>query len=85
VFPISTETEFGDVMARESGAATAARGPRQNAEQVADAIAGAIARPVPEVYPYRRARGLVLLNAVAPGICDRFVKKFGRKPLGRHA
>jgi len=85
VFPISTETEFAGVMARESGEATEARGPRQNANQVADAIARAIARPVPEVYPYRKARGLVLLNAVAPGICDRFVKKFGRKPLGRHA
>jgi NADP-dependent 3-hydroxy acid dehydrogenase YdfG len=85
VFPISTQTEFADVMARESGETTEARGPRQNADQVADAIARAIARPVPEVYPYRKARGLVLLNAVAPGVCDRFVKKFGRKPLGRHA
>ena len=81
VFPVSTETEFAGVMARESGKATEARGPRQHAGAVADAIARAIARPVPEVYPYRKARGLVLLNAIAPGFCDRFVNKFGRKPL----
>jgi len=81
VFPVSTETEFAGVMARESGKATEARGPRQHADAVADAIARAIARPVPEVYPYRKARGLVLLNAIAPGFCDRFVNKFGRKPL----
>jgi NADP-dependent 3-hydroxy acid dehydrogenase YdfG len=85
VFPVSTETEFADVMARESGEATEARGPRQQANEVADAIARAITRPVPEVYPYRKARGLVLLNAIAPGFCDRFVKKFGRNPLGRNA
>ena len=85
VFPVSTETEFADVMARESGETTEARGPRQHADEVADAIARTMTRPVPEVYPYRKARGLVLLNAVAPGVCDRFVKTFGRKPLGRHA
>jgi hypothetical protein len=48
---------------------------------VADAIARAIDRPVPEVYPHALARGLVLLNAIAPGLCDRVVKKFGRKPV----
>jgi short-subunit dehydrogenase len=85
VFPVSTETEFAGVMARESGEAIEARGPRQQANEVADAIARAITRPVPEVYPYRKARGLVLLNAIAPGFCDLFVKKFGRKPLGRNA
>ena len=29
--------------------------------------------------PYRNARGLVRLNAIAPAFCDRFVKKFGRQ------
>jgi hypothetical protein len=48
---------------------------------VADAIAEAIARPVPEVYPYAKSRGLVLLNAIAPGFCDRLVKKYGRQPV----
>jgi short-subunit dehydrogenase len=56
VFPISTETDFFDVMTRESGFATRATGPRQPADAVAAAIARAIDRPVPEVYPYRKAR-----------------------------
>ncbi len=81
VYPVSTETEFFEVMLREtSGEITEARGPRQSAARVADAIARAVARPVPEVYPFRKARGLVVLNAVAPGWCDRLVQKFGRQP-----
>jgi len=81
VFPISTETEFHEVMARESGGASRARGPRQGVDAVADAIARAIVRPVPEVYPYWKARGLVWLNAIAPGVCDRLVKRYGRQPI----
>ena len=81
VYPVSTPTEFHEVMARESGATSEAHGPKQRVEDVADAIARAIAHPVPELYPYWQSRGLVWLNAFAPGICDRFVKKFGRRPL----
>jgi short-subunit dehydrogenase len=81
VYPVSTETEFFQVMTRESGHATRANGPRQSADDVADAIARAIERPVPEVYPYPLARGLVLLNAVAPGFCDRLVRRWARKPI----
>ena len=44
-------------MVRHSGYATRARGPRQSAETVADAIARAIEHPVPEVYPYRMSQG----------------------------
>jgi short-subunit dehydrogenase len=81
VFPISTETEFLQVMARESGHATASKGPRQPAEAVADAIARALDRPVPEVYPHRLSRGLAILAAIAPGFCDRIVKRWGRQPI----
>jgi short-subunit dehydrogenase len=81
VFPVSTYTEFFDAMARESGAFTPGRGPRQPAERVADAVARAIERPVAEVYPYPLARGLVLINALAPGWCDRLVRRWGRKPV----
>jgi short-subunit dehydrogenase len=82
VYPVSTETEFFDVMRRETGSdVSGSLGPRQSAEQVADAIAAAIARPVAEVYPHRKSRGLVLLNTLAPGFCDRVVQKFGRKPI----
>lgn len=85
VFPVSTETEFFDVMSHETGAdVQRSAGPSQSAEQVANAIAKAIDRPRPEVYPYAKSRGLVWLNAFAPGLCDRFVKKFGRKPVNHH-
>lgn len=82
VYPVSTESEFFDVMSRETGTAvTRAFGPNQETAVVADAIAHAIERPVPEVYPHRSSRALVWLNAVAPGVCDRIVKRFGRKPV----
>ena len=84
VYPVSTDTEFFDVMSRETGTSvTRAFGPRQPVETVADAIARAIERPVPEVYPYAKSRGLVWLNALAPGFTDRFVGRFGRKPVRR--
>jgi short-subunit dehydrogenase len=82
VYPVSTDTEFFEVMSRETGTEVhRSFGPRQRVDEVADAIARAIERPVPEVYPYAAARGLVWLNALAPGLCDRFVKRFGRKPV----
>ena len=81
VYPVSTDTEFFDVMTAQTGAPVErAFGPRQRVEEVADAIARAIAHPIPEVYPYRKARALVVLNAIAPGLCDRLVKRFGRNP-----
>jgi len=86
VYPVSTDTEFFDVMSRETGTAvTRAHGPRQPVADVADAIARAIDHPVPEVYPYRKSRALVMLNAVAPGFCDRLVQRFGRKPVKQPA
>jgi short-subunit dehydrogenase len=82
VFPVSTETEFFDVMTEATGTkVTRAFGPRQEAAIVADAIARAIARPVPEVFPHFKSRALVWLNTFAPGVCDRVVKRFGRKPI----
>ena len=81
VYPISTETEFFTVMTDRSGFATRAAGPRQGADDVAKAIERTISRPAPEVYPYRRARGLSVLNALVPGLTDRIVKRWGRKPL----
>jgi len=87
VYPVSTSTEFTEVMLRETGSdISTSAGPRQTADEVAEAIARAIARPIPEVYPYWKSRGLVLLNAIAPGFCDRLVKKYGRQPVRpRHA
>jgi short-subunit dehydrogenase len=81
VFPISTTTEFFEVMTKASGFATRAAGPKQSADDVAQAIVRAIDHPVAEVYPYRIARGLALLNAIAPALCDRVARRWGRKPI----
>jgi len=72
VHPIGTETEFGDVAARESGKDDVARGvgPQQSARAVAHAIVRAAQRPRPEVYPYPLSRAIVWLAALAPGLCD---------------
>jgi short-subunit dehydrogenase len=84
VCPISTTTEFVDVMIRETGSdVSRSLGPVQSVEDVAEAVARAIDHPIPEVYPYFKSRGLVLLNALAPGFTDRVVQKFGRKPVRR--
>jgi len=82
VYPVSTDTEFFDVMSHETGVqVTRASGPRQTVETVAEAIARTIARPAPEVYPHFNSRFLVIVNALAPGFTDRIVQRFGRKPL----
>jgi short-subunit dehydrogenase len=81
VFPISTETEFFAVMTRESGVATRGAGPRQRADDVAEAIAQALDRPTPEIYRYRRSKALAVLATLAPGLSDRLVRKWGRKPI----
>ncbi len=79
--PISTPTEFTDVMTRETGGGvTGALGPKQSVEEVAESVARAIDTPIPEIYPYFKSRGLVLLNAIAPGFTDKLVQQFGRKP-----
>jgi len=81
VYPVSTETEFFDVMSQETGSpVTRASGPRQDASVVANAIVRAIERPVPEVFPHFKSRALVWLNTLAPGFTDRVVKRFGRQP-----
>ena len=84
VCPVSTTSDFKEVMIRETGSdISQSNGPVQSVEKVADAVARAIEHPIPEVYPYFKSRGLVLLNALAPGFTDRFVQKFGRKPVQR--
>lgn len=78
VFPISTETEFREAMARDYGHAISGLGPKQTMDDVARAMLACVRRPRPEVYPHRLSRGLAILNAIAPGFTDRFVKRFGR-------
>ncbi|MBM3749979.1 MAG: SDR family NAD(P)-dependent oxidoreductase [Acidimicrobiia bacterium] len=79
VYPISTATEFHDAIRRDYGFTVQGRGPRQTADSVAQAVVRCIDAPKPEVYPYRRARALAVLNSLAPGLADRLVTRFGRR------
>jgi NADP-dependent 3-hydroxy acid dehydrogenase YdfG len=79
VYPISTPTEFVAAMERDYGYRISGLGPKQTAQDVADAIVGSIKRPRPEVYPKPISRGLTVLNALLPGFTDRFVRKYGRR------
>jgi NAD(P)-dependent dehydrogenase (short-subunit alcohol dehydrogenase family) len=80
ICPPSTATEFFDVMAQESGREfPRGFGSRQQPETVAAAISRVIRHPAPDVFPSTALRALVWLNALAPGVCDRIVKRFGRQ------
>jgi NADP-dependent 3-hydroxy acid dehydrogenase YdfG len=80
VHPVGTSTEFGEVALRESqGRSGGPVGPQQTAAQVADAIVGCARRPRPEVYPLFWSRGLVALNAIAPGLVDFWAWRTARK------
>ena len=79
VYPISTTTEFRSAMTRDYGHTVAGLGPKQSADHVAQAIVSCLRRPRPEVYPYRPSKLLTIMNAVAPGFTDGFVRRFGRR------
>ena len=79
VLPVSTETEFRSAMARDYGHSVKGLGPKQSADTVAAAVVRCIRRPVAEVYPHAKSRGLTVLNAVAPGFSDGLVRRYGRR------
>jgi short-subunit dehydrogenase len=79
VLPVSTETEFRDAMTRDYGHSVRGLGPKQGADTVARAVLDCIRRPRPEVYPHRASQALTIINAVAPRLADRLVRKYGRR------
>lgn len=79
VFPVSTTTEFREAMERDFGYQVSGLGPTQTVDHVARAIVQVIRKPAAEVYPHRAARGLAILNAVAPAYTDGLVRKYGRR------
>jgi short-subunit dehydrogenase len=79
VLPISTETEFRTAMSRDYGHSVRGLGPKQSAGTVARAIVACVRRPVPEVYPHFGSRALPIISAIAPGLTDRIVRRFGRR------
>jgi short-subunit dehydrogenase len=83
VYPVSTETEFRSAMTRDYGYSVSGLGPTQRAADVAGAVVGCLHRPRAEVYPYRASQILAAMNTLAPGLTDRFVKRFGRRRQGK--
>ena len=79
VYPVSTDTEFRDAMTRDYGHNVRGLGPKQSVDDVARAMVACLRRPRPEVYPHAWSRGLAIINAAAPGLTDRFVKRFSRR------
>lgn len=79
VFPVSTTTEFHQVMARDYGHQVSGVGPKQTVDDVARAMVRCLERPTPEVYPHGKARGLAVLNVLAPGFTDGLVRKYARR------
>jgi short-subunit dehydrogenase len=79
VYPISTETEFRSAMQRDWGVEVSGTGPRQQPEQVAEAMVRALRRPRADVYPFRGSRLVAVAAALAPGLVDRMSTRFSRK------
>jgi short-subunit dehydrogenase len=84
VYPVSTETEFRTAMQRDYGHFVDGVGPKQSVEEVAEAIVTCIRRPRAEVYPHARSRALPILNAIAPALTDKLVRKYGRHRVIQH-
>lgn len=79
VYPVGVDTEFREAQRREFGREVRGHGPRQSPETVARRIADCVERPRAEVYPYRPARALTVLSAIAPATADRLARRFGRR------
>lgn len=79
VFPVSTETEFRSAMDRDYGHSVNGLGPTQSVDDVARAMLAGMRRGRVEVYPHAISRGLAVLNAIAPRLTDRLVRKYGRR------
>ena len=82
VLPISTETEFRSAMARDYGHAVSGLGPKQSMDDVARAVVRCVRRPRAEVYPFAAARFLTIVNAIAPALTDKVVRRYGRRREG---
>ncbi len=80
VFPVSTVTEFREAMQRNFGQSVEGLGPRQTADDVANAVARCIASAGRRGLPV--SPGLVagaLATVIAPAWTDRFVQRFDRR------
>lgn len=77
VYPVTTKTEFFDVMKNRTGRRFEPPGMfTQSAYQVADAIVKCAENPKLEVLPFPLARLLIVINAIAPGILDFILRRY---------
>jgi short-subunit dehydrogenase len=77
VYPVTTRTEFFDVLKNRTGRRF--EPPKifsQSAHQVARAIVECAENPKPEVLPFPLARLLIVINAIAPGVLDFILKRY---------
>lgn len=79
VYPVVTETEFRDVIrdytgGRKRTATAKVGGPRQCADDVAQAIVRCLERPRFEIYPYGPARLLPWVEALSPKLLARILR-----------
>ena len=82
VYPISTATEFTEVMLRETGSAiTQSRGAETDRGTSGRRDCRRDRQPGPGGLPVHEIARPRVLNAIAPGFCDRLVKKYGRQPV----
>ena len=79
VLPVSTETEFRSAMERDYGHSVSGLGPKQSVDDVARAIVACVRKPRAEVYPHAKSRALTVVNAIAPGLTDKVVRRYGRR------
>ncbi|MDX1660473.1 MAG: SDR family NAD(P)-dependent oxidoreductase [Gemmatimonadota bacterium] len=90
VYPVVTETEFRRNLrdhtdGRKERANAEVGGPRQTAEEVAASIVECLESPKFEVYPYRPARLLPVLEAISPTLTSKLLRypEYYRRQTGR--
>ena len=77
VYPVTTKTEFFDVLKNKTGRRFELPTMfTQSAQQVAQAIVKCAENPKTEVLPFPLARLLIVINAIAPSLLDFILRKY---------
>jgi short-subunit dehydrogenase len=80
IYPVTTPTEFRDVMERDFGYASSGRGLLQPVEDVCRRHCTCASNaPRAEVYPKRGTTSSRIVAALTPRLMDKFMRKFDRR------
>lgn len=89
VYPVVTETEFRERLRDHTGggkrrAGAKVGGPRQSAGEVAEAVVACLEDPAFEVYPWRLARLLPVVEGLSPALAERVLRyrEYYRRQVG---